>query len=203
MDSKLQIISGEFHGRKLKLPAGARPTQNRARIALFNMLQSLGVVPAMVWDAFAGSGAFGIECLSRWSGARAVFSDIAPATVRCNLASLNIGARASVVAGDALTLAQKYGSDADLIFIDPPYADADLGVALVRKVAVVAHSGTIVVWEQDAPAAVAPDENVWEILRDKQYGRARFMILQKSNKNLDFSKELVNNKARAAPLEVA
>lgn len=180
MDSKLQIISGEFHGRKLKLPDGARPTQNRARIALFNMLVSLDVRPRVVWDAFAGSGAFGIECLSRWADARAVFSDIAPATVRANLASLNIGARASVVAGDALSVAARYGADSDLIFIDPPYADAVLGVALVRKIASVATKGTIVIWEQDAPVAVIPDEAAWDILRDKQYGRARFMILQKN-----------------------
>lgn len=179
MDSKLQIISGEFHGRKLKLPAGARPTQNRARIALFNMMASLDVRPALVWDAFAGSGAFGIECLSRWGDCRAVFTDIAPATVRANLAALNIGARGSVIAGDALSMVAKYGADADLVFVDPPYADANMGVALVRKMAAVSRPGTIVVWEQDAPAAVTPDESVWEILRDKQYGRARFMILQR------------------------
>lgn len=179
MDSKLQIISGEFHGRKLRLPSGARPTQNRARIALFNMLQSLEVRPGLVWDAFAGSGAFGIECLSRWPECRAVFSDIAPATVRANLAALNIGARGSAIAGDALSLVGKYGTDADLIFIDPPYQDADLGVALVRKIAGVARPGVVVVWEQDAPVAVMPDENAWDVLRDKQYGRARCLILQR------------------------
>ena len=57
MDSKLQIISGAYRGRKLRLPPNARPTQNRARIALFNMLES-GIVDfnqnLSVWDAFAG-----------------------------------------------------------------------------------------------------------------------------------------------------
>ncbi|MBP5707580.1 MAG: RsmD family RNA methyltransferase, partial [Alphaproteobacteria bacterium] len=64
MESKLQIISGKYRGRKLSLPASARPTQNRARIALFNMLESNIIDPTdkfTVWDAFAGSGAFGIE----------------------------------------------------------------------------------------------------------------------------------------------
>ena len=122
MDSKLQIISGVFHGRKLRLPAGARPTQNRARIALFNMLASLDIVPICVWDAFAGSGAFGIECLSRWAGCRAVFTDIAPATVRANLSALDIGARASVVGADAMSVVGKYGPEADLVFVDPPYS---------------------------------------------------------------------------------
>lgn len=179
MDSKLQIISGVFRGRKLRLPVGARPTQNRARIALFNMLASLDVQPTQVWDAFAGSGAFGIECLSRMPDVRAVFTDINPATVRANLAVLNIGPRASVVGADALAVATQYGAASDLIFIDPPYADANLGVVLVHKIAAVARPDTIVVWEQDAVASVMPDDGAWEILRDKQYGRARFLIMRR------------------------
>lgn len=133
MDSKLQIISGEFRGRKLRLPVGARPTQNRARIALFNVMQSMGLQPGMVWDAFAGSGAFGIECLSRWPECNAVFSDLAPTTVRGNLAAMNIGARATVVTGDAMSHIDRYGAAADLIFVDPPYADADVGAAFVKS----------------------------------------------------------------------
>lgn len=179
MDSKLQIISGMFHGRKLRLPAGARPTQNRARIALFNMLASLDIVPVCVWDAFAGSGAFGIECLSRWAGCRAVFTDIAPATVRANLSALDIGARASVVGADAMSVVGKYGPEADLVFVDPPYSTGGLGAAFIKRLGGVIRSGAIVVWEQDAPDASMPGAEMWEILRDKQYGRARFMILRK------------------------
>ena len=91
MDSKLQIISGIYRGRKLDLPRGARPTQNRARIALFNMLESGIIQPnekIKVWDTFAGSGAFGIECLSRYPNAVGTFTDIANdsiKTVRNNL----------------------------------------------------------------------------------------------------------------------
>lgn len=179
MDSKLQIISGAFRGRKLRVPADARPTQNRARIALFNMLQSLDVRPRVVWDAFAGSGAFGIECLSRWDACHVVFSDLAPATVRGNLAALNIGSRATVMAGDALTMVQNNGAAADLVFVDPPYALADVGAEFVRKLSNVMSAGAIVIWEQDAAVAVMPDAATWEILRDKTYGRARFMFLQK------------------------
>ena len=80
MNSKLQIISGKFRGRKLYLPPNARPTQQRARAALFNMLAS-GVVGTdgciNVWDAFAGSGAFGIEFISRYPNAKVVFTDVA------------------------------------------------------------------------------------------------------------------------------
>ena len=176
----MQIISGAFRGRKLNLPRDARPTQNRARIALFNMIISIGVRPALVWDAFAGSGAFGIECLSRWSDAHATFTDLKPDTVKRNLNLVGADARATVYAADALARAAAIGAVADLIFIDPPYADANLGVALMRKLGNVARAGTIVVWEQDAENFTAPVSDAWEILRDKQYGRARFLILRRN-----------------------
>ncbi len=186
MDSKLQIISGQYKGRKLRLPPDARPTQNRARIALFNMLES-GIIDKSaeftVWDAFAGSGAFGLECLSRYTGARVVFTDVAPTsikTVRDNLATLNIGARATVVQIDAIGATQKYGAGANLIFVDPPYVDGNLGRAFVARIACVARVGTILIWEQEVGREVQPDESQWEVLRDKKYGRARFLILKKA-----------------------
>ena len=185
MDSKLQIISGAFRGRKLKLPPMARPTQNRARIALFNMLES-GILDFdgefVVWDAFAGSGAFGLECVSRYPDARVLFTDVAPTsvkTVRDNLATLSVGARATVVQIDAVGAVAKYGANADLIFLDPPYTDADLGRSFVVRLARVAKSGTILIWEQEVGNLTEPDEKIWNVLRDKTYGRARFLILQK------------------------
>ncbi|MBO5946537.1 MAG: RsmD family RNA methyltransferase [Alphaproteobacteria bacterium] len=185
MDSKLQIISGAYRGRKLRLPPDARPTQNRARIALFNMLES-GIVDAgaemIVWDAFAGSGAFGLECASRYARARIIFTDTAPSsvkTVRDNLATLNVGARATVVQTDAIGAVNKYGAVADLIFVDPPYADENLGRAFVARAGRMAQVGTVLIWEQEVGHESQPDGDVWEILRDKTYGRARFLILQK------------------------
>ena len=185
MDSKLQIISGAFRGRKLKLPPMARPTQNRARIALFNMLES-GILDFdgefVVWDAFAGSGAFGLECVSRYPDARVLFTDVAPTsvkTVRDNLATLLVDARATVLQTDAVGAVAKYGANADLIFLDPPYTDADLGRSFVARLARVAKSGTILIWEQEVGNLTEPDEKIWNVLRDKTYGRARFLILQK------------------------
>ena len=185
MDSKLQIISGIYRGRKLRLPPNARPTQNRARIALFNMLES-GIMDAsdsfVVWDAFAGSGAFGLECLSRYANAQVLFTDPAPSsikTVRDNLAALSVGMRATSVQTDAIAAIVRYGADMDVIFIDPPYVDADLGGAFVRRYSTVAKSGAILIWEQEVGCAQPVDETVWEVLRDKKYGRARFLILRK------------------------
>ena len=84
MNSKLQIISGRFHGRKLFLSKDARPTQNRSRAALFNMLAS-GILEAdrkyIVWDAFAGSGALGLEFLSRYPHSEVLFTDVSDESI--------------------------------------------------------------------------------------------------------------------------
>lgn len=184
MDSKLQIISGRFHGRKLYLPDGARPTQNRARAALFNMIGANLFNPCdefVVWDAFAGSGAFGIECLSRYPNARAIFTDVSLKsieTVRKNLALLNIGASATTELVDANMVVKKYAGVADLIFVDAPYDAADLGASFVRAVTRRVRTRTFLVWEQESTNFIPPPHG-WEILRDKTYGRARFLIMQR------------------------
>ncbi|MBR5153245.1 MAG: RsmD family RNA methyltransferase [Alphaproteobacteria bacterium] len=185
MDSKLQIISGQFRGRKLKLPPNARPTQNRARIALFNMLDA-GILDwqekLVVWDAFAGSGAFGLECLSRYANASVLFTDVAPTsikTVRDNLAMLGVDARATTQQVDAIGAIAKCGANVNLVFLDPPYANAELGNAWVRKFEKVAQCGTVLIWEQEVGHAISPNTDEWTVLRDKTYGRARFLILRK------------------------
>lgn len=186
MDSKLQIISGQFRGRKLFLPSGARPTQNRARIALFNMLES-GLIstntPLTIWDAFGGSGAFGIECISRYHNATIIFTDISPESIKTIQKNLKLIAPLSritqVIQSDAINSICKYGSTSDIIFIDPPYNEHELGNSFVKKLSGVARPGTILIWEQEVAHKYSPDSNAWEILRDKQYGRARFLILKK------------------------
>ena len=182
MESKLQIISGKYRGRKLVLPRGARPTQNRARIALFNMLES-GILEStdnlIVWDAFAGSGAFGIECISRYD-ATAIFTDVAPesiATVRKNVSAISADNRAKIVQTDAIGVIPQYSKDVNLVFVDAPYDAAELGRAFVNKLGRAAKSGTILVWEQETDNSVEPNTDTWEVLRDKTYGRARFLIL--------------------------
>lgn len=184
MDSKLQIISGEYRGRKLKLSADARPTQNRTRIAVFNML--CGILEDTdnlhIWDAFAGTGAFGLECLSRYHNSNVVFSDLSATSVnvvRENLRSLAVGNRARVVQKDAISLIQSLAPDMDLVFLDPPYADSGLGRLFVKKFMAVAKNGAILVWEQEDTQSITPDDKDIEILRDKKYGRARFLILRK------------------------
>lgn len=178
----MQIISGKYRGKKLVLPSGARPTQNLARGALFNMLNEILDVscPVKVWDVFAGSGAFGIECLSRYDNATVVFTDNSPAsidTVKKNVKSIN--SVATVEKNDAIAVVSKFGADADLIFADAPYSEFDLGVKFVEKLTQVAKNGAILIWEFEKKQKTPILDEKWEILKDKTYGRARFLVLRK------------------------
>lgn len=187
MDSKLQIISGKYKGRHLNIPLTARPTQNKARIALFNMLDS-GIIndfanELFVWDAFAGTGALGIECLSRYQNSRVLFTDTAPEsikTIRDNLAKIDATHLSTVIKGDAISCASKYAHQVNFVFVDPPYHLADLGRVFINKLSVFLQTGAVVVWEQETDRSVNPDTTKWTVLRDKTYGRARFLILQKN-----------------------
>ena len=187
MDSKLQIISGRFRGYKLNLPSNARPTQNRARLAIFNML-NVFLNPAdkiIVWDAFGGSGAMGLEILSRYDNSTVVFtdiSDVAIKTITKNVSGTRISPnRYKIENENAVQKTKKYGPTANLIFVDPPYDNPDTGISFVRKLANSVAVDTIVVQEVEALVAYSPDTKFWNVLRDKTYGRARFLILQRKS----------------------
>jgi 16S rRNA (guanine966-N2)-methyltransferase len=118
----MRIIGGEFRSRPIQAPEGeeTRPTPERLREALFNILQ-LRIEGTIFVDAHAGSGAVGIEALSR--GARRVIlierSKPTIAVIKQNLHSLKITDRAKVIQGSATTYLA--GQTADIVFLDPPY----------------------------------------------------------------------------------
>ena len=184
MDSKLQIISGELHARTLRVPHSARPTQNMARAAVFNMLGEILLEPYQklaVWDAFAGSGALGIEVLSRYNDSTAIFTDVSDDSlnaVRQNVRDID-WARVKIDASDAASRIWKYAPRVNLVFVDPPYEDARVGIDFVAGLADYVAHNTIVVQEIEKVVPYSPDETKWEILRDKTYGRARFLILRR------------------------
>ncbi len=183
MDSKLQIISGEFRGRKLKLPDGARPTQNLARGAIFNSLAAMLLEPFSeihAWDVFAGSGALGLEVLSRYRDSTVIFTDVSDASVRAvmeNVRNIDL-ARYKIDKSDAATRIQKYADQVNLVFVDPPYSEPNLGINFVDALADSGFHG-IVVQEVENNVDYTPDATKWQILRDKKYGRARFLIMKK------------------------
>ncbi len=160
--SDVRVIAGTYGGRRLVAPPGAatRPTSDRVREALFSVLGDR-VAGARVLDLFAGSGALGIEALSR--GAReATFVDSAPAAIRvlkANLAALEIDAivqRSDALA--ALRAARAAVRQYDLVFLDPPYRLAErLAPGLKEGIDGLLAPGGSVVSESDRRAPLSLD----------------------------------------------
>src|SRR4051812_37166824 len=119
----MRVIAGEFRSRRLKSLEGldTRPTPDRVRESLFSILAP-EIEDAVFLDAYAGTGAVGIEALSR-GASRAIFierSKAAVAVIRENLAALGLQKRADVIAGRVLQHLR--GHRADIVFLDPPYS---------------------------------------------------------------------------------
>ena len=135
----MRIIAGEFKGRRLVVPKDqrVRPTGDRLREAWMSILQD-AVPRARVLDLFAGSGALGLEALSRGATA-ADFVELNPpslAALKQNIETVGAGDRATVHRGDAVRFAEKLPPGAfDIAFADPPYSIdyAERLVALFRQ----------------------------------------------------------------------
>ena len=155
----MRVIAGEYGGRRLQSPKGAatRPTSDRVREALFSVLGD--VTGVTVLDLFAGSGALGIEALSR-GAAEATFVEKARpavAALRANLEAL--GLEAEVSTGDARAFvrnASAAGHTYDLVFVDPPYRDAERVGRDLDLATVIAPQGRLVV-ESDRRAPIPVD----------------------------------------------
>ena len=175
----MRVIAGELGGRRLASARGeqTRPTAARVREALFSMLGPLE--GAAVLDLFAGSGALGIEALSR-GAARATFVERSPpalAALRANVAALGLEDRCEIRTGDALA-ALAGGAIYDLVFIDPPYAAAaQLSGALSRELPAVLAAGARVVSESDRRS---PLELELPLARERRYGDTLIRIHETS-----------------------
>lgn len=169
----MRIVAGSHGGRVLRAPAGVktRPTSEKVRQALFNILGSLD--GAHVLDVFAGSGAMGIEALSR-GAAWATFIDAAkPALVaiRGNLADLGLGGRATVLAGDAVKLvAIPPQTPYSLVLVDPPYRTDLATRAVLALPRTSLAEGARIVIEHDRRNP--PPEPLGSLLRtdERRYG---------------------------------
>jgi len=130
----VRIVAGEWRGRVIRAPddGRVRPTADRVREAWMSIVQ-LEIPGARVLDLFAGSGALGLEALSRGAD-HATFVESAPkslAALAKNIAALGAGARATVHRGDALRFIEKAAPESyDMAFADPPY-----GLGLAARVA--------------------------------------------------------------------
>ncbi len=159
------MVAGTARGRRLQAPAGSgvRPTSDRVREAMFDVLTSLGAVEgASVADLFAGTGALGVEALSR-GAVSALFVDedgAALDAVKVNLVTTGLYARATVVQTDVLAWVGT-GSPVDVAFVDPPYAFQDWPRLLEGL-----DAGLVVI-ESDRGIDVG---DTWKSLKVKRYG---------------------------------
>jgi 16S rRNA (guanine966-N2)-methyltransferase len=172
----MRVVAGTAGGLRLVAPAGqsTRPTSDRVREATFNSLGSMGVIDgARVLDLFAGSGALGIEALSR-GAAHATFVDHdqrARKAVTANLDTTRLADHATVVAGDALGYLATHSGEVDLVLLDPPYEFEhwdDLFAVLPDAVVVVESDRSV-----EPPAG-------WAVVRSKRYGTTVVAIFRRS-----------------------
>jgi 16S rRNA (guanine966-N2)-methyltransferase len=144
----VRIIAGAYKGRRIAAPKSARPTSDRVREALFSILGAR-VEGARVLDLFAGSGALGIEALSR-GATHATFVDDDRGAIRRVEANLPEPERADLVARDAVAFLRSAREQYDLVFLDPPYRHGPrLGRELSEHIAAVLAPGGLVISESD------------------------------------------------------
>lgn len=177
----MRIVAGLWRGRTLIAPPGldTRPTADRVRQALFDILmhapwagRSL-IENALVLDVFAGTGALGLEALSR-GAARAVFVEMAKpaqAALRANIRACKAEDRCQILAMDALSLPP--GDRADLVFLDPPYGQ-DLVARAMQRLRATGRTGpgSLIAAEMgrdETPLSVEP-------LAERTHGAARVTI---------------------------
>lgn len=171
----IRILGGHYRSRALKTPAGqdTRPTRSMVREAVFNMLQG-ELQESLVLDLFAGSGAAGLEALSRGAGSVVAcdLSKEAVACIRANAASLGCMDRMAVFRADwrqALRSLGAQGKRFDLIFLDPPYKmEANAVLQGIADEGLLAEGGTIILEQgkeylADLPAGL-------RIIKARRYG---------------------------------
>ncbi len=161
----LRIIAGEARGRRLSTPEGmeVRPTTSRVREAVFNSLHSQGCLEgADVLDLFAGSGALGLEAVSR-GAASATFVESAPAALaalKANIDATGFSDRCRMVPGDVMKELPQLGGGFDVALCDPPYG-FDAWPELLSQL----PSDTVVA-ESDQAVELGPD---WDVVKQRRY----------------------------------
>lgn len=177
---RLRIVGGRWRGSRIDFPAVAaiRPTPDRVRETLFNWLQH-SIVGAQCLDLFAGSGALGLEALSR-GAASVTFVDREPRIAQHLKATLDRfkATNAEVVVSDAERFLERPARPFDVVFLDPPFG-ADVLPHIFARLArgwVRPHASIYVECSADSPLAAIPEG--WTIYRSKRAGQVGYHLLQ-------------------------
>ena len=180
----MRVIGGSAKGARLApVPGGIRPLSDRAREGLFSSLAA-EVPESRIADLYAGTGAVGVEALSR-GAASALFVDSSPGAIqaiRTNLAKTGLQERARVVQADAGRALRREDGPFDLAFLDPPYAvpAEDLQAVLSQVTELMAGGGALVLTRPKGDSTdVVPVH--WPVDRLLTYGDARILICREAS----------------------
>lgn len=165
----MRVIAGTAKGRRLESPKGARPTSDKVREAMFSSIGER-VKEARVLDLFSGSGALGIEALSR-GASECVFVESdrrAVAAIERNLAMLGLTNRSSIERGEVAWFLNRNPGPFDLVLMDPPYAtDMDPAIWESLRQGVLQDGGLVVV---EARSGYLPDAPGFQTRAVRKYG---------------------------------
>ena len=180
----MRVIAGKARSLPLKAPAGmkTRPTTDRIKETLFNMLQSQ-IADSVFVDLFSGSGSIGIEALSRGAN-KAYFIESDRKAVECirdNLNFTKFSDQAQVLAQDAVSGVYSIKEAADIIFMDPPYDNGLEQRALeALRHNSIADSNTLIIIEASADTDFSYlDEYGYTMIKEKHYGSNRHVFIRK------------------------
>lgn len=182
--NKVRIIAGEYRSRKLEFPGleGLRPTSDRIRETLFNWLQD-SIPGEACLDLFAGSGALGLEALSR-GAARVDFIEkntLAANAIRNNIDRLGAN-HGTVYCADALQWLDQNAQSADrygLIFLDPPFREQLLAATITKlETTTILKEGCLVYIEKQEQTIVDEMPDNWTEIKNKKTGSVRYSLYQ-------------------------
>ena len=172
----MRIITGTARGCRLKTPKGeaTRPTADRIKESLFSIL-GRRVEEARVLDLFAGTGALGLEALSRGAASALFVDERTSALIEENARHTRLSERAEIVRGDALRILTRLGAQGrafDLIFCDPPYRRGlwEKALSSVDREGLLAPGGCMIV-ENATEETVLPPLEVLRCVREESYGK--------------------------------
>ena len=186
----MRIVAGQFKGRQIQAPEGrnTRPTTDRVREALFNLLAHNSAMPeienARIIDLFAGSGALGFEAISRGAGF-CLFVEIAAGArgiIRNNIEAFQLFGNTRIHRRSAIDLGPKpagLGAPFDIAFIDPPYGQELVGPALrqLERGEWMSPNGIAII---ETPQDEHGEFDGWEELDSRVYGETRVTIVQRN-----------------------
>ncbi|MBO6796361.1 16S rRNA (guanine(966)-N(2))-methyltransferase RsmD [Maricaulis sp.] len=186
----MRIVGGRFKGRALAAPKGrnTRPTSDRAREAMFNVLAhadwATELEDARVIDLFAGSGALGLEAMSRGAGFCLFVETEAAArgAIRDNIDALQLFGHTRLHRRDATALGEKpanLGAPFDLVFLDPPYGQG-LGEQCLKRLVAGAWLSDHAIAVLEVGADEQPDVSGWKVEAQKDYGAAKVLFLSRA-----------------------